>query len=76
MATPEMLDLSLFGTSVSRITDEVVTHIPLTDFFHLPEPGERSMRFHAVWLPREPYDDGGGPALAAYRYGLCPFAKL
>ena len=47
---------------------------PRFDYFR-PEPGERSIGFDTIWLGYGEGDDGGGAALAAYRYGLCPFVQ-
>lgn len=40
-----------------------------------PEPGERSVWRENIWFGYGEGDDGGGAALAAFRYGRCPFAK-
>lgn len=41
-----------------------------------PEPGERAIWRESIWIGYgEEGDDGGGAALAAYRFGLCPFTR-
>lgn len=62
-------DAVAYGTGVYRITNTKVEAIPVAAFFQRPLPGERSIDM--VWFSPEYYDDGGGPALAAYRFGLC-----
>lgn len=44
----------------------------MPDFW--PMPGERRIETNAIWLDPDIIHDGSGPALAAYQYGLCPFA--
>lgn len=52
-----------------------LTHMEVPEFWYNTEPGERLIWWQVVPFPPEPYDDGGGAALAAYQYGNCPFAK-
>ena len=76
MAIPSqaMIDeMFQYGTGVQMITGNMISHIPLSDFWHMPERGERNPRLDRIYFPYEPYDDGGGAALAAYQYGQCPF---
>ena len=74
-ATEEAL-LKMFqhGTGVISITGTMTRYIPLSEFWDMPEPGERNPWPDRVYFPWEPYDDGGGAAIAAFRYGRCPFA--
>ena len=37
-----------------------------------PEPGERNPWTDRIWFGHGEGDDGGGAAIAAYQYGLCP----
>lgn len=61
------------GIGVQMLTESMMTHVPLSEFFFLPEPGERNPWPDRVYFPWEPYDDGGGAAIASYQYGACPF---
>lgn len=36
-----------------------------------PMAGERFAWYDRIWLDPEPFDDGGGAALAAYKFGHC-----
>ena len=73
MATPTQ-DMLIHGIGVSLNSLDVTRFINLWDFFFVPEPGERLGECPVIRFDPEPYDDGGGAALAAYRYGRCPFA--
>ena len=66
-------DMLIYGIGVTFNSLDVTRFISLRDFFFHPEPGERSTWSDTIRFPPEPYDDGGGAALAAYRYGRCPF---
>lgn len=57
-----------YDALIGKLYFEDIT--PLS-FFFTPEPGERSLP--TIWFGDELLDDGGGPAIAEYRYGRCPF---
>ena len=69
-----LLDMFKHGTGVASINGTMTHYIQLHEFWHMPEPGERNPWTDRVYFPWEPYDDGGGAAIAAFRYELCPFA--
>lgn len=74
MATPTeamMREMFAYGTGVEMMTGNMLAHIPLSEFWYMPEPGERNPWSDRVYFPWEPYDDGGGAALAAYQFGGC-----
>ena len=72
--TKEILrDAMAYGTGVTHWVEEMFQHVPLTRFWLLPEPGERDPWEGRYWWRHDAYDDGGGPALAAYRFGRCIF---
>lgn len=78
MAIPSAVmlrEMVTHGTGVQMVTGELVFHVPLADFFHVPERGERNPWPDRVYFPWEPYDDGGGATIAAYQFGRCPFAQ-
>lgn len=66
-------DMFTHGVGVQMLTGTVPHYISLSDFWKLPERGERNPWPDRFFIPHEPYDDGGGAALAAYQYGQCPF---
>lgn len=61
---PTMAELQALRT-------EIMTPKPMT--FWRPEPGERDVWRDKVWWGEG--DDGGGAAIAFFRYGRCPFAE-
>ena len=67
-------DALTHGIGVMRFADQMY-HVTRDKFFWLPEPGERDPSPGVIFFPTEPYDDGGGAALAGYRYGRCPFVS-
>jgi len=78
MALPT--DAAMYGMAVQKtVWDDLSKEFLLSDvelgkFFELPEPGEVNpfpINFH---FRTEPYDDGGGAAIAGIRFGACPFA--
>lgn len=74
LATEKALqDMFLHGIGVLDFSSAGMNHIPLSKFFDSPLPGQRNPWPGMVYFPWEPYDDGGGAAIAAYQYGLCPF---
>lgn len=77
MAVPTqeaLRDMLLHGVGVQMLTDSMFAHIPLSDFFYMPEPGERyPWPSDRIFFGTEPYDDGGGAAIAAYQFGRCTF---
>jgi len=73
MALPTQ-DMLIHGMGVTLNTVDITQFISLLDFFFIPEPGERLFKSDVIHFSPEPYDDGGCAALAAYRYGRCPFA--
>ena len=77
MAVPNeavLHDMVATGWGIQRMTAETMMHVSLREFFSMPEPGQRWLT--TIFLPKiGEYDDGGGAAIAAYEFGLCPFAK-
>lgn len=73
-ARAEILDAFTYGTGVTYFTDRPI-HVSIYDFFKMPEPGERNPWSETIWLGFGEGDDGGGAAIAAYQFGLCPFAR-
>ncbi len=75
MANSAMTDAMTLGIGIEKYSAEIIKHVSPFDFFRLPEPGERNPWEGIFHISKEPYDDGGGAAIAAYQYGRCPFAK-
>lgn len=68
-------DMFKHGIGVQMLTANMMSHVELSEFFFWPEPGERNPWPDRAYFPWEPYDDGGGAAVAFYRYGACPFSR-
>lgn len=57
-----------------QLRDMLTEIIPMPRFeLQFPEPGEVNPWEAVLWLGYGEGDDGGGAAVAAIRYGRCPF---
>lgn len=61
-----LMDREMLGDAMRGA---MMTPPPLQFFW--PEPGERDPWGDTIYFAKEPYDDGGASALAAYRWGGC-----
>jgi len=70
--SPELLEhLSLVDEIGQKLREEFLRPQMDRVMSLMPYPGERNPFGDRVYFPKEPYDDGGGPALAAYRWAYC-----